>query len=239
MKEELLRIYCDFDGTITEKEICLKMFEHYCDNYQEVLEKFRSERLQIKDIWRLLTAAIPPNISWQELEDFCGQYEPLPYFKEMYEFVKSKGIPFKIISDGFDIYIRRILKNVGLEEIESKSNLLVRKNNRWGVEFPGASESCPCNAGSCKRNAIINDAKTDSVIVYIGDGISDFCAVRHADIIFAKKNLALYCSREKLPFYPFKSFYDIQYRLESIIKTGKIKQRNQAFVNRKKAFEIE
>lgn len=238
-KEKLLRVYCDFDGTITEKEICLELAKEYCPNYEEVLTKLVARDITLKTAWKTLIHAIPKTLSYEEAEAFCDRFEPLVHFKELYQYCKSMDIPFKIISDGFDLYIRRILANAGLSEIEFFTNKIVEKEDGFDIIFPGASESCECDAASCKRNVIINDAPTDSIIIYIGDGISDYCAVKHSDINFAKKRLAKHCSVNKIPFYPYKSFYDVHYRIEEIIKKGKIKQRNQAVVLRKKAFEIE
>lgn len=65
------------------------------------------------------------------------------------------------------------------------------------------------------------------MIVFIGDGISDLPAARHADVLFARKGLYLekYCLENKIAYIPFDSFADIQTELEKIMvddreKTG-------------------
>ena len=65
------------------------------------------------------------------------------------------------------------------------------------------------------------------LIVFIGDGISDLSAARHADVLFARKGLYLekYCLENQIAYIPFDSFVDIQTELEKIMvddqeKTG-------------------
>jgi 2,3-diketo-5-methylthio-1-phosphopentane phosphatase len=238
-KEKKLRVFVDFDGTLTEQEICLELCRHFCDNYPTVEKQLREGEIILPQAWKQLCTAIPATVTKEDLEGFIDRFELLPYVASFYQYCKELDIPVKIVSDGFDIYIRRLLANAGLGEIESFSNKLIRNSEGWDILFPGASESCICPSASCKRNVLLNNAEDDAIVVYIGDGVSDYCAVRHADIVFAKKRLGVYCSHNKIPHYPFKSFFDVKQRLQAIINDGKLKQRNQAVVKRKKAFEME
>lgn len=238
-KEKKLRVFMDFDGTLTEQEICLEVCKRFCGNYAVVEKQLRAGEIILPEAWKLLCTAIPANVSKGDLEGFIDSFELLPYVDSFYKYCKELDIPVKIVSDGFDVYINRLLENAGLGEIEFFSNKLIHTGEGWDIIFPGASESCACPSASCKRNVIVNNAEDDAIVIYVGDGVSDYCAVRHADIIFAKKRLGVYCSHNKIPHYPFKSFFDVKQRLQAIINDGKLKQRNQAFVKRKKAFEME
>ena len=50
---------------------------------------------------------------------------------------------------------------------------------------------------------------------YIGDGTSDLCIARKADVLFATKKLDKYCKENSIKHYSFKSFDDIINILES------------------------
>ena len=168
------------------------------------------------------------------------QHETDPYFKNFCEFCRSKDIPVAVLSDGFDAYIEPILKKEGLGWIPVYCNKLVfNGSGKCKPVFPYASESCECKCASCKRNSMLVNSGPGTVIVYIGDGYSDFCAASHADIVFAKKTLAAYCNENRIPHYPFSTFFDVQKILNEIIDKNKIRVRHQAFLARKKAFEIE
>ncbi|KAF9168198.1 hypothetical protein DFQ26_000765 [Actinomortierella ambigua] len=54
-------------------------------------------------------------------------------------------------------------------------------------------------------------AQSPPILVFCGDGISDLCAAREADVMFARRGLELeaYCREHKVPFLPFDSFAEI------------------------------
>ena len=81
-----------------------------------------------------------------------------------------------------------------------------------------------CDFGHDKGLSIAehrDSASADSgvpLIVFIGDGISDLPAARHADVLFARKGLYLerYCLENKIAYIPFDSFSEIQTELQQI-----------------------
>jgi 2-hydroxy-3-keto-5-methylthiopentenyl-1-phosphate phosphatase len=82
-------------------------------------------------------------------------------------------------------------------------------------------------------------AAPESRIVYIGDGVSDFCPAEHADIIFAKKELAAYCNRQRLPHYPFTTLSDVARQIRLLLLRRRIRPRYQAQLRRKGVWEGE
>ena len=57
---------------------------------------------------------------------------------------------------------------------------------------------------------------------YIGDGTSDLCIAKKANILFASKNLHNYCEKNNIKHIHFKSFCDILKLLDKeIIINGK------------------
>lgn len=56
------------------------------------------------------------------------------------------------------------------------------------------------------------------MIIFIGDGVSDLPAAREADVLFARRGLALddYCRENNIPFIPFDTFSDIKAEIEKI-----------------------
>jgi 2-hydroxy-3-keto-5-methylthiopentenyl-1-phosphate phosphatase len=88
---------------------------------------------------------------------------------------------------------------------------------------------------------MLQNYSEDDLLIYIGDGASDFCPVEKCDLIFAKGKLSKYCNENNIPHYNFHNFFDIMsiFNKMFIQKTIPIKIRNQAFVKRKLIFEIE
>ncbi len=47
-------------------------------------------------------------------------------------------------------------------------------------------------------------------LAYVGDGWSDRCAARAADLVFARAGLARYLDDEGTPYVPFEDFHDVR-----------------------------
>lgn len=237
-KKSRLTVFCDFDGTITQVDLGDEVFKKF-GQFEPYHTQLVTKEIDIKDYWYKLCATIPSDIKEKDIENLALNTPIDPYFKNFVDYLEEENIPLTIISDGYDSYINPILKRENLNHIPVLSNYLEFKNDKVHPIFPRASESCKCFCASCKRNSMLSQTKDDSIIVYIGDGYSDFCGAEHSDIIFAKKNLAAYCNKHKLPHYPFKTFFDVLKTFKYIVNVNKLKQRNQAAINRKHAYETE
>ncbi|MEI6089483.1 MAG: MtnX-like HAD-IB family phosphatase [bacterium] len=238
-KKKNIRVFIDFDGTITEKDVCNEIFKKF-GKFDKYINRLFDGEIDMVEFWNLEIADLNENLTENELLEFIAGFQPAPYFAELVEFLQSENIPITIISDGFDLYIKNILAAAGFENIGPVfSNKLIYENGKFRAEYPYSSENCPCPAAMCKRNAIIRSSSEFDIIVFIGDGFSDRCAVQHSDINFAKGALAAYCNEKRIPHYPYKSFFDVTLKLKECINNNKIKQRNEAYINRKNAVEAE
>ena len=47
-------------------------------------------------------------------------------------------------------------------------------------------------------------------IVFIGDGVSDYCAADKADFLWAKSSLIKYCEKNNIKHSKFQDFSDIK-----------------------------
>jgi 2,3-diketo-5-methylthio-1-phosphopentane phosphatase len=233
-----LYIYTDFDGTITKKDIGDEIFKLF-GKFEPFNSQLRQGILNIRDYWKILCNELDHNISFDDIYNFAINEEIDPYFPKFANFCFNEIIPLSIVSDGFDVYIEPILKKHNLDWINVFCNKLIKTDYNFQPFYIGASESCNCLSASCKRNYLISNTPPEYVIAYIGDGYSDFCAAEHSDIIFAKGELASYCSVNRIPHYPFNNFFDVLRILQDIIKKNKIKTRYQAYLKRENALKIE
>lgn len=232
------KVFCDFDGTITQNDLGDEIFEHF-GRIEPYNTELKNGKLNIYQYWHILCEEIDDNINIKDFEKYAEGSEIDPYFLKFYNSCKELGIPFYILSDGFDVYIKTVLEKNGVGEIEFYSNKLLKNDRGFEPEFTYASDSCNCFSASCKRNLAINRITEDEISIYIGDGYSDFCGAEHCDIIFAKKDLAKYCNEKKLPHYPWRSFFDVIRIFKEQIVNGKAKQRHDAKIKRKRAIEAE
>jgi len=234
-----IHIYSDFDGTITELDIGDHLFIDH-GKFEPYHSQLIKDELNISDYWIKLCSSLEGKIDEMGVREYALAQETDPYFKGFAEYCKDQGFSLSVVSDGFDSYIKPILKELDLERLKVYCNKMVfEKDCKVRPVFPFASESCNCKCASCKRNSILSNTNSDSIIVFIGDGYSDFCAAEHSDIVFAKKHLAAYCNEKRIPHYPYKTFFDVKRIFSNIVEKKKIKIRHQAYLNRKRAFENE
>jgi len=90
--------------------------------------------------------------------------------------------------------------------------LVQRRGGGLAIRFPSAGDAL-CRAGVCKC-AFFGTFEPRPLRVLIGDGRSDFCGSRRADLVFACSKLAIHCAQNDIPFRPFTGFAHVRHFLE-------------------------
>jgi 2-hydroxy-3-keto-5-methylthiopentenyl-1-phosphate phosphatase len=236
-----LKIFLDFDGTITLKDVSDYLFSQLSERRSEFFVKeYLAGKIGARECF-LGECQVSGAVTMESVENIVDRPEIDPTFKDFVEFCQSRGIPFYVLSDGFDYYIQRILERNHLSQVRFISNRLVfQPVDGRGVfnllpVFPYKDSECDCCA-NCKRNHLLTLSSEDDIIVYVGDGYSDRCPSRYADIVFAKGSLIRHCLEENVSFFEYRSFRDVIDRLEKILAQKRIRKRWQAEVRRREAF---
>jgi len=238
MKKEVY-VFTDFDGTITSLDLGDHVFKEF-GQFEPYQSQLLSREINIYTYWKILCDKLNEGTSADNIREYCIKQDTDAYFVQFAKFCNEKEYPLSVISDGFDIYINPILEKLNLSYLPVYcNNLVFNEQNKAIPHFPRATEGCDCFVASCKRNSILMQVPIDAVIVYIGDGYSDYCAAEHSDIVFAKRHLAAYCFKHKIPHHTFNSFFDVIQILKKLEVNGRLKTRHQAFLKRKSAFENE
>ena len=201
--ERFKSIYCDFDGTITKEDSVNSFFEMYASKEWVDSEKLWIEGKISSRENAVIQVGLLNTVSQKQLDDYINSIELDDYFLEFVEFVKSKNIKLTILSDGFDLFIEKVLERYNLN-IPYYANKLIYKNGKFSIEFPYFNKDCDKKAGMCKCQKV-----KESHFCYIGDGTSDLCIASKADFLFGTKNLHKYCKDNNVKHYHFISFRDI------------------------------
>ena len=151
------------------------------------------------------------NVSQEQLGDYINSIEIDDYFLDFVDYVKSRNIKLTILSDGFDFFIKKVLERYNLD-IPYYANKLIYENGKFNIEFPYYNEKCDKKAGMCKCEKV-----KEKSFCYIGDGTSDLCIAKKADILFASKNLHEYCEKKLIKHYYFETFSNIVEKLDEVI----------------------
>jgi 2,3-diketo-5-methylthio-1-phosphopentane phosphatase len=195
----------DFDGTITDVDVVDSIIEEFAESGWEAIEELwlRGAIGSAECLRRQVALINAPVIT---LLDYVDSFKIDPHFSGFVNYLREKGMPFAIVSDGFRVLIERILNNAGIGGIPSiYANDLVEADGRLVITHPHSAEGCP--SGTCKCMAMRNAGLP---VRLIGDGHSDFCAAREASMVFSKGELSRYCRENAIQFYEFDSFKDIE-----------------------------
>lgn len=240
MKKRVLKIFVDFDGTITRQDVGEAIFNKFGDSSRvdSIIKNLLEDKISSKQCWdELCESAGPVNLN--ELIDFINTMEIDKSFVSFAEFCNDNNLEMYVLSDGFDFYIDKVFEKNRIDRIKYYSNkLIVDTEGRLSAEYPYFDTDSPTSA-NCKKNHIINHSSDEDYTIYIGDGNSDKDAAQYCDFIFAKKDLARFCSMERISFYPFNNFDDVKNKIIELVNKKNLRKRHQAQLKRKSAYLAE
>ena len=209
-----LRIFCDFDGTIAKRDVGNLVFSQFGSKsrWWRLVGLWRQGRLEGREMWRLQAETM--RLTAAELDAFVAPLAIDTTFGQLVSFASARLIPLSVVSDGMDAYIQRILALHGYGDIPLRTNtMLLEPDGTVRIEFPWYGLGCD-RCANCKGAHVRRERQPGERTVYIGDGPSDVCGAKEADIIFAKKQLLAWCRENDLPHHAFSSFTDILAQLE-------------------------
>jgi len=235
----MVRVFCDFDGTVCLQDVGEQFFLAFADEQAEQnIQRLLSDEITMQEWLTELCEAIP-SIRQKEFMDFVDQFVIDPHFIEFVRFCKEQEISLMVLSDGLDAYIERVLSNAGLKHVPFFANhaefLNVHSREKLAVTFPYTDAECNL-CGNCKRNHMLNTSADDDIIVYVGDGYSDRCPVKYADVVFAKQQLIKHCQQQNITYFEFNHFGDVQGKMKEIVQRRRIRHRQEAVMARREVF---
>ncbi|HPN34165.1 MAG TPA: MtnX-like HAD-IB family phosphatase [bacterium] len=212
-----LRIFCDFDGTIAVKDVGNELFTRYGDRdyWRHLVKCWHRGEIDGRQLWQRQCER--SRLTPQELDAFAQSQELDPWFPSFYQFCRQRALPLYVVSDGMDAYIRRILERHQITEVLLRCNhLRVEPDGRLSVVFPYYEQSCG-RCANCKGSHIRRERRSGETTLYVGDGLSDLCAVGAADILLAKKQLRTYCEDKGVGYIAYENFAHVQAVVERVL----------------------
>lgn len=236
--DKTLKIFVDFDGTITKIDVGEAFGNRFGNKEKndEVIAEWIDGKVSSTDVWKIMLQYIQP-FNQKDFDEFISRIEIDETFVPFVQFCRQNNFGTMVLSDGFDLYIKKILEREGLADVQVYCNKLsVNDKNEYVLNFPYGDEECKL-CGNCKRNHILSHTADEDFIIYIGDGYSDKCPIQFCDFIFAKGALLKYCEINRITYFPFENFNDIAAKLTELNSKKRLKKKFQAQVNRKNVFE--
>jgi len=209
-----LAVFCDYDGTFARQDVGSTIARTHAAERRAALWE-RLERGEL-DAWgynmQLLDGLALPE---RALSEFLATIEIDPGAHALVAWCEAHGIPFRILSDGFDYNLERLQRLHGVR-FAHDSNRLWYERDRWRIAARYPDGRCGCHTGVCKA-ARIRDFRAShpgARVVHIGNGrVSDLCGARAADVVFAKDSLADELAKQGVAFERFETLHDVVARL--------------------------
>lgn len=203
-------ISCDFDGTITSNDLVQSMLARFATaEWREIEAEWEAGRIGARTCLELQTRLI--RVFEPELAAWVDEQPVDPDTAGFFADCGRLGLDVRILSDGYDWLIRRVMRRLGLSHIPIVANRLTYAGDgRWTVEF--ANQRAGCDAGTCKCAAVSQAHRR----IHIGDGRSDVCVSDVAELVFAKNGLLRSRNTRGLPSVPFTSFAEIRAQLPNL-----------------------
>jgi len=211
-------IFCDFDGTITQLDVTDQILDQFADPaWRDIEREWVMGLIGSRECLERQVALLDTPVA--VLHTLIDSIPIDPHFSDFYRFTRRRSMPLYILSDGFDVVIRRILKRAGLRgRFQNGAHMFasaLRVDGRRLVpSFPHAAEACEHGCATCKPALMRRVGGGRRPVVFVGDGTSDRFAVEAADVVFAKRQLLAHCREKDIACHPFETFQDVQGEIE-------------------------
>jgi 2,3-diketo-5-methylthio-1-phosphopentane phosphatase len=202
---------CDFDGTIAPHDVGAALVRRFSSMAREeqadLLARWKAGALG----HRALTEADCARMRVRESEAlaFTRGFAIDPEFAPFVAEVQARGDEVSVLSEGFDFYIRDLLARAGLGAVAVAANRVRFDGDRLTPEFPHADPACP-RCGNCKGRHVREWSARGWHTVFVGDGGSDRCGARVADVVLARGDLLAWCGDQGIPARSFAGFADVR-----------------------------
>ncbi|MDR2161784.1 MAG: MtnX-like HAD-IB family phosphatase [Desulfovibrio sp.] len=199
-------IICDFDGTITPFDVTDAVLEAFAAPlWKEIEKQWDCGDISARQCMERQIGLL--DVAPEDLDAFLDGIPLTEGFREFVRFCRSRSLDIRVVSDGMDYAIRRVLARHGLDSLPVLANRLLRAGpSGYRLEFPHSAAGCP--SGMCKCAVARTPGKR---ILLIGDGASDCCLAREAAFVLSRRGLRLerHCRENRYPCLPYENFFDI------------------------------
>ena len=147
-----LAVFCDFDGTFSVQDVGATLAQRIAPERRPAAWA-RFERGEITAWDYNLEILDGLALPLADLEAFLQTVELDPGARALVDWCDAKGVPFRVLSDGFDFNLNR-LQVIHAVRFAYDANRLRYQDGRWRIQSGHPNPDCGCGTGTCKRGRI-------------------------------------------------------------------------------------
>lgn len=194
-----MRLYLDWDGTVTERDSLHMVIERFGDlEVFHAMERELERDLSLDEVIAAEMATISASFD-EVLGWVLENVRVRPGLRALVE----RHDPI-IVSAGFDEFILPVLVREGVAA-RVVANTVVASPDGWRASFRTAPNCAVCGQ-RCKRGVL----EVDEPFAYVGDGISDRCVSLAATRVFARDGLARWLQEQGVEHELFDDLDDVR-----------------------------
>ncbi len=210
---ERWRLLIDFDGTLTERDADFVIADAALGParegaYRPLAEAFEALQISTRQFFEgyLEIVGLTP-------EGFASHAHAVPLrsgLASLVAFCRERGVELHVVTEGLDVYVNPVLARMGLEGVPLSANRAIHLGEGRYEVAPGLdAESCE-RCLSCKGAHARRARAAGYRVALVGNGASDLCGAREADLVFARDTLLAHCQREGLAHESWLTFEDVR-----------------------------
>ena len=200
-------VQCDFDGTVTEEDTSFFLLDAFAQgDWERLLREYKEHKISVGE-FNTKAFTMVKDDKPTLLEALKGKVKVRAGFHELRNYCQKKDFRLVIVSNGLDFYIKAVLKDLGLENIEVHAAQASFHPEGMKVQYVGPDGERL--EDDFKEAYIKSFLKLGYRVIYIGNGDSDFAPAKYAHYVFATGDLLAYCKDNNLKYKPFENFIDV------------------------------
>lgn len=205
-------VQCDFDGTITEEDASFFLLDAFAQgDWRQLLQEYKEHKISVGQFNTRAFAMVKADRETL-LRTVRGKVKMRAGFGELVAYCSLRDFRFVIVSNGLDFYIKAILKDIGLGNIEAHAAQTSFHHKGLKVQYIGP-DGDHLNEG-LKETYIKLFLKQGYRVIYLGNGDSDIYPAKYAHKVFARGELLSYYRRNNLECQSFDDLTDVIRALE-------------------------
>ena len=197
-------VQCDFDGTITEEDVSFMMLDAYANgDWRQLFREYQEGRITVgrfnTDAFAMVRAD-----KGSLLRVFKNNIEIRPAFEDLVDYCCNRDFRFVVVSNGLDFYIKEVLSDIGLADIEVFSARTSFETGGIRVQYIGPDGN---HLEKDFKAAYVDSFLREGYrVIYIGNGTSDITPAGKCSHIFATGALLDHYKQKDIDYTAFTDF---------------------------------